>query len=47
MANFIATSTATDPESEKKTFCKLEGVISLIFFARSVAGLCVRPPNMT
>ena len=46
-AIFIATSTETDPESEKNIFCILRGEISIKRFAKSTAPSCVSPPNIT
>lgn len=44
---FIATSTATEPESARKTCCSGSGVISTSVAASRTAGSWVSPPNMT
>jgi hypothetical protein len=46
-AIFAATSTATEPESQKKTCSSPAGVISTSRRASRTAGSWVRPPNMT
>ena len=43
----IATSTDTEPESAKNTCSSPAGVISTSVRARSTAGACVSPPNIT
>ena len=47
IAIFIATSTATEPESEKKTVLSPGGVIWMSLSASRIPGSCVSPPNMT
>jgi len=47
IAIFSATSTATEPESERKTWCSGAGVISTRRAASSTAGRWVKPPNIT
>ena len=46
-AIFMATSTETDPESQKNTFCNFGGVISIKRLASVTAGSWVSPPNIT
>ncbi len=46
-AIFAATSTDTEPESEKNTVSRPAGVISTSSCASRAAGSCVRPPNIT
>ena len=43
----MATSTATEPESVKKTVCRSGGVSSTSRSARRTPGAWVSPPNMT
>ncbi|KAF5044084.1 hypothetical protein DSECCO2_495550 [anaerobic digester metagenome] len=43
----MATSTATEPESARKTRVRGAGVISTSLRHSSTAGSWVRPPNMT
>ena len=46
-AIFAATSTDTEPESEKNTVSRPAGVMSTRSCASRAAGSWVRPPNMT
>ena len=46
MAIFRDTSTETEPESAKNTLSKPLGVKLISFSHKSIAGLCVRPPNI-
>jgi hypothetical protein len=43
----IATSTETEPESQKNTCSSADGVISTSRSASRIAGSCVSPPNIT